>query len=116
MPSPTRSDPEGSSRNDFVSGRSGSHPIHIGKHRGRAEIRAMEHFNISVPEGLRAELDEGVREGGCPGPAEFIAALIRDHRQRRDELIAALIEDEESGIDERSIEDIIAEGRRRAGL
>ncbi|NIJ20469.1 Arc/MetJ-type ribon-helix-helix transcriptional regulator [Sphingomonas naasensis] len=76
----------------------------------------MEHFNIEVPEGLRAELDQGVRDGGFPGPAEFIAALIRDHRQRRDALIAALIEGEESGFDERSIEDIIAEGRKRAGL
>jgi len=76
----------------------------------------MEHFNISVPEGVRDDLEQGMRDGGFPGPGEYVAALVRDHRQRRDDLIAALIEGEESGIDERSIEDIIADGRTRAGL
>jgi Arc/MetJ-type ribon-helix-helix transcriptional regulator len=76
----------------------------------------MEHFNISVPEDAREAIEQGARDGGFLGPGEYVAALVRDHRQRRDALIAALIEGEQSGIDERSIEDIIADGRRRAGL
>ncbi|WP_404333341.1 type II toxin-antitoxin system ParD family antitoxin [Sphingomonas sp. MMS12-HWE2-04] len=76
----------------------------------------MEHFDISVPREIRDALEQGARDGGFPDLGDYVAALVRDHAQRRAWLTAALIEGEQSGIDDRSIEDIIAQGRKRAGL
>lgn len=76
----------------------------------------MEDSSISLPDDVRAELDAAASTGGYPSSSELIRDLVRDYRIRRDEMIAALDEGLASGEDERSIQDIIADGRKRAGL
>ena len=76
----------------------------------------MAQVNVSLPDDLSAWAESRVIEGRYGDPAEYVRDLVR--RDREDEqkiarLQAAIDEGRRSGVSERTIEDVIADGRRR---
>jgi antitoxin ParD1/3/4 len=74
----------------------------------------MKSMNISLPEPMKAWVDTRIEGGDYASVSDYVRDLIRKDREFRDKreaLIQALIEGEESGISDKSMEDIIAEAR-----
>ena len=74
----------------------------------------MERIDVPLDDALREHVELRTSGDDFPDAGAYVRALIEEDRQRLEELRAALIEGEESGIDERSIDDVIAAGRVRA--
>jgi antitoxin ParD1/3/4 len=68
----------------------------------------MATMNISLPEPVAEWIKERVRSGQYANASDYIRELIRDDRERREQLVRALVEGEESGLSRRSVRDIIA--------
>ena len=71
----------------------------------------MATMNISIPEPMREWVEERVRSGQYVNASECIGGLIREDRARRERLVQALIEGEESGLSSRSVSDIVADAK-----
>jgi antitoxin ParD1/3/4 len=71
----------------------------------------MATMNISIPEPMREWVEERVRSGQYVNASEYIGGLIREDRARRERLVQALIEGEESGLSSRSVSDIVADAK-----
>ena len=71
----------------------------------------MATMNISLPEPMREWVEERVRSGQYVNASEYIGGLIREDRARRERLVQALIEGEESGLGGRSVRDIVADAK-----
>jgi antitoxin ParD1/3/4 len=74
----------------------------------------MKSMNISLPEQMKDWVDTRVEGGDYASASDYVRDLIRKDREfraKREALIQALIEGEESGISDKSMEDIIAEAR-----
>ena len=69
-------------------------------------------MNISLPDDMKAYVDEQVRLKGYSSSSEFIRDLIRQRRNEIEELRAKIIEGMESG-DPQSAEEVIARLRAR---
>jgi len=80
----------------------------------------MATIRFEISEEMRAGLEARASESDYADVADYLRDLIQadleDSWEMTPELAAALAEGEASGIDSRSIEDIIADGRKRAGL
>lgn len=80
----------------------------------------MATVTISLPEPMKAWVEAEAGNGQYSGVSDYIRDLIRrdqDSKARREALVQALIEGEESGEPrEWSREDLLAEARRRARL
>lgn len=74
----------------------------------------MERIDVPLDDSLREHLELRTSGEDFPDAGAYVRALIEDDRQRLEELRAALIEGEQSGTDERSIDEIIAAGQARA--
>jgi antitoxin ParD1/3/4 len=76
----------------------------------------MAQVNVSLPDELSAWAESRVMEGRYGDPAEYVRDLVRRDRadeEKRARLQAAIDEGRRSGVSERTIEDVIADGRRR---
>lgn len=73
----------------------------------------MERIDVPLDDGLRAHIELRTSGDDYPDAGTYIRALIEDDRQRLEELRAALDEGMQSGIDERSIDEILAAARAR---
>ena len=76
-------------------------------------------MNVSVPEGLKAWAESRVAEGRYSSTSDYVRDLMRRDQERAEKIAAlqaAIDEGRASGISDRSISDIIADSRRRAGL
>lgn len=73
----------------------------------------MERIDVPLDDGLRAHIELRTSGDDYPDAGTYIRALIEDDRQRLEELRAALDEGVQSGIDERSIDEIVAAARAR---
>ena len=71
----------------------------------------MATLNISLPDPITEWIKEQIRSGQYADASDYIGDLIRDDRARRERLVRALIEGEESGLSGRSVRDIIAEAK-----
>ena len=71
----------------------------------------MATVHISLPEPVTEWLEERIRSGQYANASEYIGDLIRDDRERRERLVHALIEGEESGLSGRTVHDIIADAK-----
>jgi antitoxin ParD1/3/4 len=74
----------------------------------------MKSMNISLPESMKDWVERQIATGNYASASDYVRDLIRDdreYRERREELIQALIEGEESGESDRTIEEIFAEAR-----
>ncbi|GGE30797.1 antitoxin protein parD-4 [Marinicauda pacifica] len=77
----------------------------------------MPTMNVSLPEGLKAVVDEAVGSGRYASASDYVRDLIRkdeEIKQKRAEFIRLIREGEESGISEQSVEEIFAEARAEA--
>jgi antitoxin ParD1/3/4 len=78
---------------------------------------AMKSMNISLPEPMKDWVDTRVEGGDYASASDYVRDLIRkdrEFREKREVLIQALIEGEESGISEpQSLEDFLAEMRSK---
>jgi antitoxin ParD1/3/4 len=69
----------------------------------------MATMNISLPDPIKEWVEERIRSGQYVNASDYISTLIREDRERRERLVDALVEGEESGLSSRSVRDIIAE-------
>lgn len=76
----------------------------------------MAQMNISIPEALKSWAEARVAEGSYGSTSDYIRDLVRrdrDYAEKLKVLQAAIDEGFASGISERSVEDIIADNRKR---
>jgi antitoxin ParD1/3/4 len=71
----------------------------------------MTTMNISLPPPLAEWIEERVRSGQYANASDYIRDLVRDDHERRERLVLALIEGEESGLSDRTVQDIIAKAK-----
>ena len=78
---------------------------------------SMKSMNISLPEPMKDWVDTRVEGGDYASASDYVRDLIRkdrEFREKREVLIQALIEGEESGIsDPQSLEEFLAEMRSK---
>lgn len=76
----------------------------------------MAQMNVSLPEQLKGWVENRVAEGRYSSSSDYVRDLVRrdqEAEEARARLQAAIDEGRASGVSERSIEDIIADGRKR---
>ena len=77
---------------------------------------AMAQMNISLPDGLKSWIEARVAEGRYSSSSDYVRDLVRREQEAEEKLRilrAAIEEGLASGISDRTIEDIIADGRAR---
>ncbi|MBP2278837.1 MULTISPECIES: type II toxin-antitoxin system ParD family antitoxin [Sphingomonas] len=76
-------------------------------------------MNVQLPDDLQRWTDARAVEGGFDSGSDYVRDLVRrdrDYAQKLAVLQAAIDEGLASGVSERTIEDIIADRRKRDGL
>lgn len=79
----------------------------------------MAQLNVQLPDDLQRWTDARAVEGGFDSGSDYVRDLVRrdrDYAQKLAALQAAIDEGLASGVSERTIEDIIADRRKRDGL
>ena len=79
----------------------------------------MAQMNVSVPDGLKAWAEARVAEGRYSSTSDYIRDLMRRDQERAEKIAnfqRLVDEGRASGISDRTMQDILAEGRRRAGV
>jgi antitoxin ParD1/3/4 len=71
----------------------------------------MTTMNISLPASLAKWIEERIRSGQYANASDYIRDLVRDDHERREGLVQALIEGEESGLNHRTVREIIAHAK-----
>ena len=69
----------------------------------------MATMNISLPDEMRAMVEDEVATGMYANASDFFRALLRDRAWRRDDLLQALLEGQASGRSDKSPEQIVDE-------
>jgi antitoxin ParD1/3/4 len=75
-----------------------------------SELAHDDHEYFSPPP-LAEWIEERVRSGQYANASDYIRDLVRDDHERRERLVLALIEGEESGLSDRTVQDIIAKAK-----
>jgi antitoxin ParD1/3/4 len=75
----------------------------------------MATMNISLPDPISEWIEERIRSGQYANADDYIRDLIRDDRERRERLVQALVEGEESGLSRRTVREIIADAKSNVG-
>lgn len=73
----------------------------------------MATMNVSLPEPMKDWVEDRVRNGPYANVSDYVRDLIRHDQARREALVSALIEGEQSGTSKRTVRDIIAETKSR---
>ncbi len=76
----------------------------------------MAQMNISIPEALKSWAEARVAEGRYSSTSDYVRDLVRRDQEYAEKLAAlqaAIDEGLASGVSERSVEDIIADNRKR---
>lgn len=79
----------------------------------------MAQMNVSIPDALKSWAEHRVAEGRYSSTSDYVRDLIRRDQERADavaELQAAVDAGRASGRSDKTIADIIAEGRKRHAL
>ncbi|WP_297513290.1 type II toxin-antitoxin system ParD family antitoxin [uncultured Caulobacter sp.] len=79
----------------------------------------MATMNVSLPDAMREWVEGQTRSGRYHNASEYVRDLIRRDQERADKIahLQRLIDEGlDSGVGERSLEEIRAEARRRAGV
>jgi antitoxin ParD1/3/4 len=75
----------------------------------------MATMSISLPDPVKEWIEERVRSGHYANAGDYIRDLVRNDRERREGLVRALIEGEESGPSDQTVQDIIADTKFKIG-
>ncbi len=75
----------------------------------------MVTMNVSLPDAMKEWIDECVRSGQYANASDYVLDLVRHDQERREALVQALIEGEESGISRRTVREIIADAKSKLG-
>lgn len=78
----------------------------------------MAQMNVSVPDGLKAWAESRVAEGRYSSTSDYVRDLMRRDQERAAKIthLQTLVDEARaSGLSDRSMADILAEGRRQAG-
>ena len=78
----------------------------------------MAQMNVSIPDKLKGWAEARVAEGRYSSTSDYVRDLVRRDQEREEKLQrlrAAIDEGLASGISERTVEDIIADRRRKDG-
>jgi antitoxin ParD1/3/4 len=75
----------------------------------------MATMNISLPDPMSEWIEEQIRSGQYANAGDYIRDLIKDDRERRERLVQALIEGEDSGLSRRTVREIIATAKSNVG-
>ncbi len=73
----------------------------------------MATMNVSLPDPLKEWVEDRVKSGRYANASDYVRDLIRRDQEKRDALVGALIEGEESGISRRTVRDIAADTRSK---
>ena len=73
----------------------------------------MGTMNVSLPDAMKDWVEERVKTGRYANASDYVRDLIRRDQQKREALIEALIEGEQSGISARTVPQIIAETKAK---
>ena len=76
----------------------------------------MATMNISLTEPITEWIEERIRGSQYANASDYIRDLITADRARRERLVRALVEGEESGLSRRSVRDIIADAKSAADV
>lgn len=79
----------------------------------------MATMNVSLPDAMREWVEGQTRSGRYHNASEYVRDLIRRDQDRADKIarLQRLIDEGlDSGVGERSLQEIRAEARRRAGV
>ena len=79
----------------------------------------MATMNVSLPNTMKAWVEDQINTGHYSNASDYVRDLIRrdqEYHDRREILIKALIAGENSGVSERSIEDIWQGVKARHGV
>lgn len=79
----------------------------------------MAQMNISLPDGLKSWIEARVAEGRYSSSSDYVRDLVRREQEAEETLRilrAAIEEGLASGVSDRTIEDIIADRRKRDGI
>ena len=79
----------------------------------------MAQLNVQLPDDLQRWTDARAVEGGFDSGSDYVRDLVRrdrDYAEKLAALQAAIDEGLASGVSDRTIEDIIADRRKRDGL
>lgn len=68
----------------------------------------MATMNVSLPDPLREFVEERVKTGRYANVSDYVRDLIRRDQEKREALVLALIEGEESGLSKRTLKEIAA--------
>ena len=74
----------------------------------------MKSMNISLPESMKDWVESQIATGNYASASDYMRDLIRDDREykeKREALLQALSEGEESGIGDKTMKEIIVEAR-----
>jgi antitoxin ParD1/3/4 len=76
-------------------------------------------MNVSIPDKLKGWAESRVAEGGYSSTSDYVRDLVRRDQEREEKLRrlqAAIDEGLASGVSSRTVEEIIADRRKRDGL
>lgn len=79
----------------------------------------MASMNISLPARMKSWVEDQIKTGQYSNASDYVRDLIRrdqDYQDKRETLIKALIAGENSGVSERTVEDIWRDVKARHGL
>ncbi len=79
----------------------------------------MATMNVSLPDLMKEWVEEQIKTGHFSNVSDYVRDLIRrdqEYHDRRETLVKALIAGENSGVSERSLEDIWQSVKARHGL
>lgn len=88
----------------------------LGSFSAKSYKARMAQMNVSIPAKLKGWAEQRVAEGRYSSTSDYIRDLVRRDQENEEKLRrlqAAIDEGRASGISKRTIEDIIADGRRR---
>ena len=75
----------------------------------------MATMNVSLPDLLKDWVEDRVKSGRYANASDYVRDLIRRDQEKREALVQALIEGEDSGISLRKVRDIAADMRAKLG-
>ena len=73
----------------------------------------MATVTVSLPDQLKDWMDERVKNSRYSTVGDYVGELIRRDRDQRETLIATLIEGEQSGTSQRTVQDIAAAAKAK---